>query len=195
MSIEYALISEGVSDVYSIQIICQRLASLEDKEIRLNDELSRPANGPITENIVRLRVGQFSSNSVAFGVCLSDTDKNRYNEKMALLNGMVEKTDSAWHDRIAIGSPCRNLEAWLLADEDCVKKILSLDGAKALPFGSENDPKARLLRLAAQYGDDSLTPQGLRKQLAERINLEIVAKKNSSFAKFKDNFSRILRVL
>lgn len=195
MTTKYALISEGVSDVYSIRIICQRLALLEGREIELDDDLSHPANGPITENMVKIRVKQFYSNDVIFGVCLSDTDKNKYNEKITSLNNMVRKAQPVWYDKIVIGSPCRNLEAWLLADEDCVKKQLSLDGAKALPFRSESDPKNRLLQLAAKYGDDSLTPQSLRKLLAEQMDLEIVAKKNNSFSKFKDNFLRVLKVL
>lgn len=190
--LRYALISEGNSDKYTLEIICDRLASLVRKRVSIVNDLSLPINGSITKLAIKLRLELMDNEDVDFGVCLSDVDKGNYNEKIARLSSWIEGSNTRWYENFVIGAPDRNLEAWLLADENCVKNILGLDGSSPIPFGEEVDPKKRLTRLANEFGPESITPQQLHTQIASDMDIEIVRRRNNSFNKFADNFLRII---
>ncbi|MBQ9019812.1 hypothetical protein IJ096_00570, partial [Candidatus Saccharibacteria bacterium] len=97
--------------------------------------------------------------------------------------------DDSWLDRAVIGIPDRNLEAWLLSDQDTAKEILGIDASEPLPHKEVKDPKIRLLRLASERGNDSLTPSLLRIQIASQANLSTICKNSKSFQSFVDDLS------
>lgn len=191
MAYDYVLIGEGTSDIYSLSILCERIADCCGESIKMIEEFSKPVNGPITKNIIKVRLNQIKNIDVDLLICIADTDRGNNSSKIHSLLRMIEDCEVAWASKTIVGSPDRNLEAWLLEDEDCVKRILSIDGTRPLPFRSD-DPKNRLVRLACQYGDDSINPKSLRIMLAKELNLGLVKRRSISFKRFMDEFHRIL---
>ena len=192
MSRKYIIVSEGSSDVYSLRIICERIAIDKGKEIELDTHKSEPIRGPIGQTVVKIRLNPSAMTEDYLAICFSDTDASRFNDKNRTVKKWIEKARPDAIDRIACGTPERNLEAWLIGDEDCVKNLLNLPGDRPLPFNDETDPKRRLTRLVAEYGGDSMSLPRARKELAERMDFGTVARRNNSFKKFLEDFERIL---
>lgn len=194
MPLKYIIVGEGSSDIYSLEIICNRIAEEISVELEFDKRNSEPVTGPIGIDALKVRLMPTIFAERYIATCFSDVDANTFNGKIHKLKewAQVARPDAA-DTRIACGAPDRNLEAWLIADEDCVKNILGLPGDKSLPFPEEDDPKLKLERLVTEYGDDSLSLVNMRKKLAAQMNFRIVRQKNRSFKKFSEEFIRVLR--
>lgn len=185
--ITYGILSEGDSDLSSLSILCGRIAKIKGIELELNIPLSKPANGPISDKVIRVRTEMFRKGGVQFAAYFADADKDGFHKKVKFIKDVIRDIDTSWLDRAVVGVPDRNLEAWLLEDQDMVKKILGIPGSLPLPHSEIKDPKEKLIRLVAEYGDEAMTPTSFRLELANKIDLNILKRKSNSFRAFYDD--------
>lgn len=183
------ILSEGVSDIASLEEICHRLLVRLGITATVAEKLSRPANGPISEKVIKLRTALFKKGDVDLAFYFADADKIGFNKKYNLIKGGIQGFDESWLDRSVIGVPDRNLEAWLLSDQNTVKRLLNLDAGEALPHGKIKDPKERFLRIVSEHGEDSLTPSAFRRKMAKEADLDEMARRSDSFKAFCDELS------
>lgn len=189
-NIAIGILSEGISDVSSLGIICNRL--LLDRhqiEVSISNDLSKPTKGPISEKAIKIRTALFKEGEIDLAFYFADADKQGHNEKLNFIRNAICAYDSTWLDRAVIGVPDRNLEAWLLADQDTVKRVLDISASSPLPHDRISDPKERLLHLVSEYGNDALTPSVLRLKMAKIANLEKIERQSNSFRAFCDELS------
>ena len=183
------ILSEGSSDLSSLSIIVKRLIKKQGIEALIDNSLSKPVNGPISEKVIKLRTALFIRGRLDIGLYFSDADRQGFNKKKSFIRECIGRFDDSWLDRAVIGIPDRNLEAWLLSDQDTAKEILGIYASEPLHHKEVKDPKIRLLRLASERGNDSLTPSLLRIQIASQANLSTICKNSKSFQSFVDDLS------
>lgn len=193
MHFSYGLLSEGDSDLLSLDIIIRRLGARIGHSFVQNSELSIPVSGPISKTNVRLRTYAFIEANLDLGFYLADDDRGNVDKKQMITEN-IDHVNSRWVERSVIGIPQPHMEAWLIADQDTIKNYLGISSGKALPH-SDQQPKSRLKSLVTEYGEEQLTLGELRKILADTMNIDIVMSRDSSFAAFESSIRSAINVV
>lgn len=188
------LLCEGTSDYSTVGLILlKRIAQSHGHEISLIDDLSIPVNGPISKAQVKLRTAEFHKRSVDIGIYLADQDDSSDNKQQNIESWISQKSPTRLDQSvIAIAHP--HMEAWLLADENTVKHILSLSHTQALPH-PKMAPKPRLQMLVMDSSDAGLTVSEVRSLIASQADLSIVANKCSDFGRLDKRLGQLLNSL
>lgn len=190
--LETGFLCEGTSDVSTLKILVERLLGEFGFEMSVVEELSNPTNGPISEKATKLRAKLFADAGIDIALFIADADKIGFSAKHERIKKWVTEATPFWAEHCIVGIPERNLEAWLLADQDTVKKMLKLDGGKSLPFASMKDPKERLIKLVAEFSDKFLLPAMFRVDIARKANLNTMRNNSNSFRAFSDELRNVL---
>jgi hypothetical protein len=133
MPIRYALLREGTTDT-ALQIIVERFAHNKGIELLFNEALSKPFNGPLGEQKVRIRTrANFDSSAVDLAFYFTDKDKGEFNKAEKIANA-IKSVNESYLLKSVIGVPSPHMEAWLLAGQDCVKHLFSWPGDEPLPL-------------------------------------------------------------
>ena len=184
VQIKYSLISEGSSD-WVLRTIVERYAIFHNFDLVINESLSKPFNGPLGEARLRIRTrSNFDSDAVELGLYFTDKDKDREGfDKLKFIEDTIRSVQEVYLTKSVTGIPDPHLEAWLLSDQNAVKKVFGLRGEDPIPF-SDRPPKSQLESLANTCGGDDLTPPEARKRLAEELDLSVLERNSQSFNQF-----------
>lgn len=190
MEITYALLREGSSDI-ALKTIVERYAQTRSVQLIFNEGLSKPFNGPLGEQTVKIRTrSNFDTNAVEIAFYFADKDKGDFN-KLESIQNAVKAVNELYLSRSIIGIPDPHMEVWLLADQNAVKAVFGLAGDQPIPH-DDVEPKKRLELLSNEYGSDELTPPEARKKLAEALDLSVVERNCPSFNNFIQHFNEYL---
>lgn len=193
MPFSYGILCEGDSDLYTLEIICRRIAEMHGREVRLDSSISEPVNGPVSKTNIKAKTRLFMANSVDFGVYVADFDKGTI-DKIRLFKESIEAVNTIWLEGAVIGVPNPHLEEWLIKDEDFIKNELGLNRSSPLPHPTES-PKNRMKQLVSQNGPDELTVGEFRRIIAEGMSLDILINKSPSFSAFVKSMKTSLNYL
>jgi len=193
MPFSYGILCEGDSDLYTLEIICRRVAEIHDSEINLISDVSEPVNGPVSKANIKAKTRLFIANGANFGIYVADLDKGTI-DKSRLFKDSIEAVDTLWMEGAVIGVPNPHLEEWLIKDEDFIKNQLDLNRSSPLPHPAES-PKNRMKQLVSQNGPDELTVGEFRKIVAEGMNLDTLISKSPSFSAFVRSMNTALNYL
>ncbi|HET7060150.1 MAG TPA: hypothetical protein VFH99_02435 [Candidatus Saccharimonadales bacterium] len=184
---------EGNTDI-SLKIILERHAVSRGCSLIYNEELSKPFNGPLSKVALRIRTKKnFDSGDVDMAFYFADRDKGDY-DKLEYIQQEIGAVNGAYLLRSIVGIPDPHMEAWLLADENAVKRVFGIAGEQPVPFANL-PPKDRLNALSNKAGDTELTPPIARRKLAKSCNLNLVERRNRSYNQFIGRYNDFLNSL
>jgi len=190
MDITYALLREGSSDI-ALKTIVERYAQTRGHTLIFNEALSKPFNGPLGEQTVKIRTrNNFDDSTVEMAFYFADRDKGEFN-KLESIENAIRSVNELYLAKSIIGIPDPHMEVWLLTDQNAVKAVFGLVGDRPVPH-SDVEPKKRLELLSNEFGSDELTPPEARKKLAETLDLGVVERNCPSFNNFIQHFNEYL---
>lgn len=137
----------------------------------------------VVTKFVPVYLKRFGDKSCDLMVFLTDGD-NGTNTK----RDIVEKIESTHPEALTscvIGIPEPHLERWIIADEDTVKSVFNLDGAKALPFPTMK-PKDRLISICSS-SEYTGTLDDAKVTIANCANIQAMTRRCSDFASFMED--------
>lgn len=177
------LLREGKNDERAVKSLLEKISS---RDISFN---CIPGDGQIITKIpgsLQIFFGS-SSEKVDIAFLISDIDKYTSREK-DVRDILAKNKYFLLGEKIVSGFPDPNFEQWLISEEDAIKFLFKLDGAKPLPYSDIKDPKDRLQKIidkSEEFSSDfTITNEEIYSKIIERINLKTLAKRDSSFQSF-----------
>ncbi len=189
-SLDVGIVCEGGNDCEVIACIMRRLMELQG--FTFSCYQSYKPNTMILP-FLPAYVQKFAHTGVDLCVFCTDQDEDSISRRNQIIE-KVQSVDEAFALKTIAAVPVPHIEAWLLLDENTVKKILSLDATQPLAH-TDLQPKNRL---AALYGDSdafSDSQNDLRIMIAKEMDLKECKKRNSDFNRFTNDLHQFLQTL
>jgi len=133
---------------------------------------------------------KFVDSGVDIGIYCTDQDKAT-DSRRRIIEDKIRKTDEAFLLKSAIGVPVPHIEAWLIQQDSIVKNLLKIDGSSPLPH-PELLPKDRLTALYSESDSYARTPNELRIDIAEKLDIDQCCRNNSEFKHFIQDIRSII---
>lgn len=131
---------------------------------------------------VPIYVRRFLENDVDLGIFCTDQDKSPTSRKKDI-EEKIKQIDESFLNRAAIAIPSPHIEAWLLLDDSAIKRLLDIEASSPLPH-SDLPPKNRLTAIYHEAQSYSNSQNQLRVEIAQIMDIEVCARKDSGFASF-----------
>lgn len=189
-SLDVGIVCEGGNDCEVIACIMKRLMELQG--FTFSGYQSYQPNTMILP-FLPAYVQKFTYTGVDLCVFCTDQDEDSISRRNQIIK-KVQSVDEAFALKTIAAVPVPHIEAWLLLDENTVKKILGLDATQPLAH-ADLQPKSRL---AALYGDSDTflnSQNDLRIIIAKEMDLKECKKRDSGFNRFADDLRQLLQTL
>ena len=139
---------------------------------------------------VPIYVRRYLENSVDLGIFCTDQDKSPSSRRRDV-EEEIRRVDESFLSKAAIAIPSPHIEAWLLLDDSAIKRILGMDASAPLPH-SDLPPKNRLTAIYHEAQDYLKSQNQLRVEIAQIMDIEVCARKDSNFASFLQDIRRAI---
>lgn len=184
---------EGPNDIETVKILLNRIAGDVGIKIEILDENIFPSGGSIEPHLL-LTAKVFLRKNIDIGVYIGDQDKKEKNAK-SKFDSILKKESEVYSQMSVVAVANRNLEAWLVADQNNFKKQLKISDSTA-PLVSLDDPK-ECLHVYTSLQPPSEDNPGVKEVmhiLSSTLNLSIVKRNSKDFRKFYEEFSKMLKL-
>lgn len=139
---------------------------------------------------IPIYVKRFTENGVDLGIFCTDQDVSPSSRRKEI-EEKIKQTNELFLSKVAIALPNPHIEAWLLLDDSAVKRLLGIKGSLPLPHG-DLPPKNRLTALYHESHNYCKSQNDLRVEIAQTMDLNICARKDSGFAKFLQDIRGVI---
>lgn len=187
-NLDIGIVCEGGNDCEVIACIVKRLLELQG--FTFSCYQSYQPNTMILP-FLPAYIQKFTRTNVDLCVFCTDQDEDGISRRSQILK-KVQSIDKVFALKTIAAVPVPHIEAWLLLDEDVIKKILNLNATQPLAH-ADLQPKNRL---AALYGDSetfSNSQNDLRIRIAREMDLNKCKKRDSNFNRFTDDLHQLLQ--
>jgi len=168
--IKVGVVYEGLRDTDAISILLKRI--LDSKGIQFEIQKIVPAHTGIIKFVKSYTRQFFLIDVLDVGIFLTDQDVcvDRDNRRRHVKNE-IKAVNPTYLNFSAVGVADPHFEQWLIADQDCVKKVLRLEGSSPLPFPGLK-PKLRLEKLRSLMSLPQLTRNELYINLSTELDIQ-----------------------
>lgn len=163
------------------------------KDIGLHGEFGKGPGGVLGRKLKRAAFEAFKEGCDGV-VVVKDRDKGRKSDLLKQLrDGRTSARQNAIGIPIALGVPIREIETWLLADEQALRRVLpDADFAPIkVPLENLKDPKGTLKQIMSSRTASDHDEAALRSRIAEEADPQRIALRcPNGFAPFKKDVEK-----
>lgn len=191
--ISVAVRYEGQTDFASIDVLLKRLSKENGVEIEIIK--TYPTGTSIEKFVYSTAVGCLEIEPVDLVVYFGDQDIHRSYKVRTKCLDIIRKLGQAYYEMSVMAIADRNFEAWLIADENNFKKLLSIKMPQQ-PLRETKDPKVCLKVYWSEWvNHEKPLLSETMKLLAETMDLNVVARNSPSFRKFREDFQNAVKLI
>ncbi len=173
--------AEDQTDVDSLKILISRiLGSLGHSA---NFRVYKSQTGIIKNVSAHTKLFFKSQDRVDIAFYVTDKDVKDGGRRMDKIKKKIRSIDPSLLDLCVVAIPDPHFEAWLMADENCVKGVFKFYGPKPIP-GKRLKPKTRLKQLYGTSPEIYDPEYKVRMKLAGLLNIRRVERKCYCFKHF-----------
>lgn len=183
LSVAVGLCLEGLNDIEALSQLLKRLSPSYNLEVEI-----RPHHG--YSNLVRFlsqSIRELLLGGINFIVVIADNDRRRPSER---INELRQACNVVAIDQnlLVVGIAVQALEAWLLADESAISRVIN-ERVSAVQNPRRIKYPDRKLKEITSYHSRGLQYFDLLKRIVEQLNIDLAARRCRSFRRFRQEYN------